>query len=221
MPNGLVLYFNLDEAAGTAAIDTSGRKHNGLYVGAVGTPAPSDNVPVLRFPNPRSRAFAMASRHAVQVAPMPAALKRPNDITVSIFYRATAVDAGDATLFSAGNSYGVKVGRSSLEVWKRVSGARVVSCSKPVAGLLDGKWHHVAGVLSASGMRLYFDGSERCSNADGLPVVYDQGPDAWVGRHGNGALDEDFDGHIDEVRVFDIALSPGDVGDLGRGSHAP
>lgn len=78
----------------------------------------------------------------------------------------------------------------------------------------DGQWHHVAGVLSPDGMKLYVDGE--LSGTD---------PDVTVGEHlsigywrvGGGSPATDlpgaFLGAIDEVAVYKRALTAAEIGD--------
>jgi hypothetical protein len=79
----------------------------------------------------------------------------------------------------------------------------------------------VAAVLSSSGMRLYVDGIERCSNNRNEGNIYDKGGDLYVGRHGNpdsGAPEDwDFDGNIDDVRIYNRALSADEAAAVAAG----
>ncbi len=225
VPDGLLLYWNLDETSPTATIanDSSGHGYHGTFTGAAGFPvASADVAPGLQFFNPSSRAFTMADRHAIQLAPMPPAIKRVNDITVSAFYRGTAPDSGgQSAVISLGDSIGLHVGPQQINLFKHVAGPEFVNLFVVGSPILDGQWHHVAGVVGTGGMRLFFDGQKQSSNLDGRPVIYIRGTDLWVGRHGSDLLDVDFGGNIDDVRIFDRALSDQEIADLSRGSHAP
>jgi hypothetical protein len=101
------------------------------------------------------------------------------------------------------------------------------------APFLDGNWHHFAGVQSStSGMSMYFDGalvtvtldggaSGNCANpavaANTANVVYSPGRSFWVGRNGNTSANFDFDGNIDEVRVYNRVLTPAELSTLAQG----
>jgi len=63
----------------------------------------------------------------------------------------------------------------------------------------------------------FVDGNEICNQPLGGDIVYDQGPDFWVGRHGNGSANWDFQGNIDDVRVEGRALDPGEIQSLSQG----
>jgi hypothetical protein len=206
---GPALQWKLDESGGTTALDASGNGFNGTYMGVVGTPAPSMLVPAAGAAgNPFSRVFVRANQHAVRLATIPAALKPANGLTVSAWYRATSVDTSGAELVSAGDQYILRLRAGQIEFAKRITGATHVNCAAAISNHLDGAWHHLAAVTSTAGMKLYFDGVERCANTHGENLLYDRGADFWAGRHGNASTAWDFEGNLDDVRVYTRALTP-------------
>jgi hypothetical protein len=220
------LYWKMDEASGVMALDASGNKLAGSYIGATGTPTPSPTVPAVTFPDPLSRAFLRANRHAVTLANMPDLIKPVSDVTVSVWYRATTIDTGPAgsvggsELVSAGDNYLLRLHSADIEVSKRTSSGHM-QCLGPVTNHLDGAWHHVAGVITAAAMMIYVDGVQRMSCPLALPILYDRGTDLFVGRHGNdttGAAVYDFEGNIDEVRIYARSLTPSEVAALAAGN---
>ena len=217
---GLAFHWKFDEPSGTSAADASGNGRNGTYLGDSGIPAPSSSVPPITFSfsNPRSRAFAQASRHAVLLDPMPAALKTES-FTLSAWFRATAADTNGSEIISGGNDYFLRLHPTQLEFAKRislVSGSMFALCRPTFSGQLDGQWHHIAGVNGPAGMRVYFDGVEACTNTRTEPMLY-TGSELAVGRHGGGLLSHDFDGNIDDVRIYTRPLSAAEVQSLARG----
>jgi len=68
-------------------------------------------------------------------------------------------------------------------------------------------------------MVVYLDGNEVCNNGEGGDIVYDQGNTFYVARHGNGQQNWDFDGQIDDVRVYGRALQANEVQDLFGGTR--
>lgn len=101
------------------------------------------------------------------------------------------------------------------------AGMSWTNCSGNNGTLLNGAWHHVAGVVSSTGMRVYLDGVEICNNGDTTPVAHDVGPNFFVGRHGAGNEDFDFDGNIDDVRVYNRVLTPSEVAAVAQGRYPP
>lgn len=221
--SGLALYLKFDELSGTEALDSSGHGVLGLYTGADGTPSPTGEVPATMFPNPLSRAFTLSNRHAIQASNITAVLKEAPALTVSLWYRATVLDISGSELVSVGDNLFLRLrsggGAMDFVQWIRNSpGPAVTStCRLYVVAALNGQWHHVAAVSTATSARVYFDGVERCSVAIAGTLVYERGPDLWVGRQGRGNLDYDFDGNIDELRLYTRALSPAEVTALAQG----
>jgi hypothetical protein len=218
---GLALYWKFDESSGTAANDASGNGTNGLYTGTTGTPSASTLVPPLvRFSDPRSRSFVRANHQGVQLANMPSILKPANDVTVAAWYRATTADANGSEIVSAGDQYLLRVTTTQMTFSKSSSATAWSNCyGTTVTGQLDGNWHHVAGVTTAAGMTLYFDGVQVCTNTTGANIAYAVGTDFWVGRHGAGKTGFDFEGNIDEVRVYTRALTAAEIAALAAGAN--
>jgi hypothetical protein len=96
--------------------------------------------------------------------------------------------------------------------------------------LMDGNWHHIVGVLdrsSATGIRLYVDGTAQSSTGSGATfasVNLDNNAAFAVGARENaGAFQWPFRGGVDEVRLYKgRALSGVEIASLfaaGRGAH--
>jgi hypothetical protein len=219
---GPKLYWKFDEPSGLTAMDSSGNAFNGLYTGAANNPLPSAMVPPVRFPDPASRAFVASSRHAVRLANAPSALKPANNMTVSLWYRTTSLDTGHnppaaSEALSMGNNYFIRIRATDIAFTRRSASGYVVCFATIPTNHLDGNWHHVAGVVSPSGTKVYFDGTERCTNTSGDNLAYDSNSDLFVGRHGNGETQWDFDGNLDDVRIYTRALPPDEVAAIAGG----
>jgi hypothetical protein len=227
---GQILYWKLDEMAGPTAADSSGSNLNGTYAG---TPMPSVVAPLapLMFANARYLKFNKATPDAVHVT-MTAALKPTNNFTLSAWFRAANVgelDTSGGEIISGGNAYLLRVRPTQLEISKRVTvaggGAKAIQCfSTGVAAsaYLDNKWHHLAGTLgSTTGLKLYFDGVKVCDQTTGdnlTNLLYNQGPDLWIGRHGNGENQWDFGGALDDVRIYNRVLGDTEIMMLSKGA---
>jgi hypothetical protein len=221
---GLALYWRFDEPANaTSAIDSSGNHFDGAYTGVTGAPSASAGLPPVGFVDPFSRAFVLANQQAVQLAAAPALLKAPNNLSIAVWYRATATDTQGSEILSLGDQYLLRLQPSQLEWTKQVftgadAGTRYVHCFATVPGYLDGNWHHLAAVTTPAGMTLYFDGVAACTNTEGGDIAYTRGPDLWVGRHGTQKTTFDFDGNLDDLRVYNRGLSAGEVLGLFQGA---
>jgi len=82
-------------------------------------------------------------------------------------------------------------------------------------------WYHVAGVYDDTDMRVYVDG-----DVDSTPLaesggIYNGSFEFRIGRHGNALY---FDGLLDDVGIFDKALTESEIEDIityGLASEAP
>ena len=218
---GPILHWKFDEANGSIAQDASGNGHVGTYIGASGAPAASAQVPPGSFTNAFSRAFVANAQQAVRLAPAPAALKPTASMTISLWFRTTRLDLGHdppaaSEALSLGDNYFIRV-RAADVTFTRFTSSSYATCFAPATTHLNGNWHHVVGVLSAAGMKVYLDGVERCSNTRGDATNFSKGPDLYVGRHGQNDPDWDFDGNIDDVRIYNRAMPADEVAALAAG----
>lgn len=82
----------------------------------------------------------------------------------------------------------------------------------------NGAWHHVLGQYDPAApspqLRVYVDGVLRGSAAVSTPISYTLGTDFVLGRHGGGSTLYDFNGRLDQVRIYDRALSDAEVAAL-------
>jgi hypothetical protein len=177
-------------------------------------------IPPVKFLDAGSRSFVSAQRQMIEIASMPAGLKPTAELTLTAWYRATAIDGGGngSEVITGGNNYLLRLRPGDLEFDKRVAGQHI-RCFATVGNHLDGNWHHLALVVDAAGLKGYFDGAQKCAQASTEPMAYDVGNAFRVGRHGQTADVYDFDGNIDEVRVYRRALSTAEIAALAQGGR--
>jgi hypothetical protein len=179
------------------------------------------------FPDPLSRQFVTAKQQAAQLASAPPALKPTNDVTLVAWYRSTAADTFGGSVISMGDNYLLflhPAAQGTIELSKvqaaLVDGGHAwTKCLATPPTYLDGNWHHLAGVFSSTGMRLYYDGIMVASNPDGSSLAYPLGADLLVGRHGNGDPGFDYNGNIDDVRIYARVLSDFEILRLANGGE--
>jgi hypothetical protein len=218
-----VLWWRLDEPGGAVAMDSSGSGRDGLYAGAPTPPAPSALAAPVAFANPASRAFAAGGGASVRLSPVPGALRPAGDLTVSLWFRASTALTTGSDVINLGGDYFLRLKPDGIEWVKRASataGAIYAICKLGgSAAHLDGRWHHLAGVTGAGGMKLYLDGVERAANLRADPIVYTAHDQLLLGREGNGGLNHDFEGNLDDVRIYDRPLSPAELTALAGGAE--
>ena len=80
----------------------------------------------------------------------------------------------------------------------------------PVGVVTQNNWHHVAVAFNGSSAVLYIDGVRAASGSytlgDGLDSTF------WIGR--NESINERFDGYLDDIRIFNYALTDETVVDI-------
>jgi hypothetical protein len=239
----LVGYWRLDTNSGGVAPDSSGQGNNGAIDGLPGliTTVPS----AIKFADPAAFSFS-AMDDAVSVADRGAL--HPAALTVALWVRFSSsighhacgnVPAGLQYLFHRRTSrtsfnmeavalmrtqdgrfafvLGDDTGNNKTELDVLVSGGQTVA---------TGIWYHVAGTYDGSSqVRVYVNGVVQASTSRTQPIQYGTRP-LFLGRSGEcmstGSGDQDWDvelsGALDDVRVYDRALSSQEVMSLAGGS---
>ncbi|HOK65172.1 MAG TPA: glycoside hydrolase family 2 TIM barrel-domain containing protein [Anaerohalosphaeraceae bacterium] len=81
--------------------------------------------------------------------------------------------------------------------------------------VLDGQWHHIAGVYTGSRIQLYIDGRLEAESSAG-PVNTSTDP-VYIGSRVNATSTRNWIGNIDDVRIYDIALTEAQILFLAQG----
>jgi hypothetical protein len=207
--SGLVGYWKFDDASGTTATDSSGAGNTGTLVngptwttGKVGSALAFDGL---------SEYVNVPSTAALNAFPL----------TVAVWLKTSTASGvrGVVTKYTGGayNGYDVFLSNGNLCAWYIRDTANFVydgsGCPFNVAGYNDNQWHHVVYVVDAAGGRLYVDGVQKGSlgwtGSAGAPTTTQP---VQIGRY-PGAFGgaEYFPGLLDDVRIYNTALSTSDV----------
>jgi len=198
------------------ANDASGNGNHGTAQGAT--------LVADRFGNPGAAYAFDGVADAISIGPGGQA---PYPITISLWFnQATNTfahafandDANDAAnrwgigmLIGPDGHVGANVYQGFSAPWNRLTN------SSP-AGLFDlNEWHHVVIVFSAHRDRtIYLDGTEQPSEYSGTGgSMQNSGGSGLIGRmHGNGNPKFQFEGMLDDIKVFDRALTAAEVAQL-------
>jgi len=92
--------------------------------------------------------------------------------------------------------------------------------------VFDSEWHHIAGVYDGSNAYIYVDGgldsnSVSCSGSivtNDWPVYIGQNPHTWLSESSNA---RGWIGLIDDVRIYNYALTQSEVNDIYTGGPTP
>jgi hypothetical protein len=208
--SGLIGQWHLDEGAGSKIADSSGNGNNGSMVGAV------QWVPG-RFGTALS--FGPATGR-VQVFDN-AALEPASAVSVSAWFRNQGspgdfryiVAKGATGCISA--SYGLYTGPDGGLMFYVSKGRGTAYTRSPDAGagVWDGQWHMAVGTYDGNSVALFIDGHEvGAASAHTGPIEYllPDSNDLFIGDY-PGCLLHNFEGTIDDVNIWNRALSPGEV----------
>ncbi len=211
---GPVAYWPFDEGSGTTATDVAhgndGTISGATYTGGGVDAAPiSGNVDALHF---------ASSGDLVRVSDD--ALLRPAKVTVSVWARndgtPTTYDYILAKTLDGGKaSYALYTG-GSAGLFFYASDTTFHLSDNAGASIWDGSWHHIAGTYDGSDVRLFVDGSEiGTANAGPSAIAYGTtvfSGDLSIGSYGNTFSPlADWRGDIDEVKIYDRALSGDEI----------
>jgi ribosomal protein S18 acetylase RimI-like enzyme len=192
---------------GGNADDTSGGGHHGVVVGA--TPCPD------RFGRPDGAYLFDGVDDHIAVAPPPQLRADALSVSAWVRYEPQAFggswsncivcqddgnDADQSRRVFQLSTFGSHV------VWHRMVGARDPVFTRRVQ---PGTWYHLAAVYEGGIHRLYADGVLYDSVEHGFWTHADE--PLYIGRKGTAEPCFFFRGAIDDVRIYDRALSAGDV----------
>ena len=197
-PAPLVAHWKLDETTGTTASDSSGNSNTGTLQGANGLPAwqPTGGKigGALSFDGVDDR----VEKTAFSGLPSGA-------ITVSAWVK---LDAHKNWNNIVNHEW---TGTGGWSLFTDASGVATFGVSTPAqniatkSGLTAGTWHHLTGVYDGSNVRIYVDDQEGTPRAISGAVLDN------VGNVGIGGAT---DGSLDDVRIYNRALSAQEVTDL-------
>lgn len=193
-PNALVAHWKFDEGAGTIAYDSAGDNDGTIY-GAVWTTGKIDGALLFDGTNDYIDCGSGPSNY--------------DAITVSAWMRTTTEGILVSNRYNA-YSYGTWYTLSSMDVEVGDNSQGGYKHLNFITATLDGVWHHIVYTKNGTNNTVYVDGSldqEFTSNADiSLDVP------TFIGRRWTkGEYVNWFNGTIDDVRIYDRALSAEEI----------
>ena len=200
--SGLVGHWTFDEGSGATANDSSGNGYTGTLVNS---PAWVDS----KLGN--ALFFDSSSHEAVSVADAPELSF--GSASFSIVFWIKYSNANDADILRKGSTqtasdwYKVEISETSGRVSFSLNASSNPPTSITSAPHGDNKWHHIAAVRDVENgqLRLYVDGVQEAMTSDPGGSVSNS---ANLAIGSKDTLDDDFfDGWLDEVAVYDEALS--------------
>ncbi len=205
----LVGHWKLDDGSGTTAVDSSGKGHNGTLTGG-STWVTGVVGGALQF---------AASRYVDCGA---AAAEVTGDFTLATWVKLDAGTAGHyhgiggKLLQSGGNYFGFGLVRHTGNAFRLWVGDGTDDLAKSAVSsdtpYIDSEWHHVVGVRAGRTNRLYIDGVQQtATSVTGFVPSTDF---FHLGRQYSHLDDRYLRGAMDDVRVYDRALSAEEIAGL-------
>ena len=225
LANGLILHLKLDETTGTTAADSSGLNHNGALQGFAGTPwTPGILDGALAF-NPDGA----AGDDAVLVTD-----DGTFDFATTMEFTISAWANGDPSQEAGGPIICKGTGgggeQFAIDVfngyrfygWTGIPASPVYIIGSPAGP--DNTWQHVVGVFSRSlnRQKLFVNGVEVASGTPPTAIVQNSHEVSIGSRQGTaGPYDLNFNGKIDDVRIYNRAITPRELKTLNELGNRP
>jgi hypothetical protein len=200
-PTGLVAAYGFDAGSGTTAVDQSGNGNNGTLSNVTWAGAAAG-----RFGN----ALSFNGTNAFVTVPDANSLDLTTGMTIEAWVRPTTVSGfrtvivkerpGDLVygLYSSSDS-----GRPQSQV--TVGSVRVLDGPSPIAAAT---WTHLAATFDGTTQRLFVNGAEVSALASAGSILASASP---VKIGGNAIWAEWFSGLVDEVRIYNRALTAAQI----------
>ncbi len=209
-PPGLMGAWAFNEGTGTTTADASGNGNTGTLVGATWSTQG-------RY----GGALSFNGSSLVRVADS-ASIDLTSAMTLSAWIMPTATQNGWRTVMQRQTDSYFLNASSDAGALRPAGGATIGSGSPLVYGPTANPvntWTHVALTYDGSTMRLFVNGTQVASTAASGTIQATDNP-LWIG--GNNPYGEYFTGLIDDVRVYNRALTQADIqADLGSGITGP
>ena len=197
--DNLVSYYKLDESSG-AVLDVHG-SNDGTNNGA--TPNVTGKINT-------AYDFVAANTDYISLG-NPANLKITGNITISLWVYLDGT-ASTNRFVAKGNSYFFWFsGDNGLGYFAIDLDGGAVPNSGTSTTDIRGGWHHVVGVNDGTNLKIYIDGTEESTDTTGGGIVTND-TNVEFGRNVGGS--EYFDGKLDEIGIWDRALSDNEISDL-------
>ena len=200
-------YWNLDEAAGTTAADASGNGYVGTITGGTHVAAHSGNG-----------LGCDGSTSFIDVG-NPVGLRLTGAMTLSAWVDIASF-ATSGRIISKGGGPGQRGWSLNVESATSTASFKIATDTNTNlnvdSAVGTGAWVHVAGVYEPGvALRLYVNGALAASLTTGVPATQlDQALDVNIGRRAD--VGTYFSGVLDEVRVYDVALTAQQIVGLAK-----
>ncbi|MCA9402288.1 MAG: DUF2341 domain-containing protein [Candidatus Omnitrophica bacterium] len=217
--DGLIGYWKFDDTA-TSSADSSGYGHTGSWSG---NPTPSTDRPLLKMRNRYSLDFN-GSTDFINAGDQDI-YRGLDELTLSVWVKQSATGPNQAVIGHWGNT----TPRDSRKFLIRINDGDIqgfVFTTEPAqeggtfstTDLTD-DWHHLALTWDGSTLRMYIDGAVSGTTFSGSGALNDTSQNNFYIGNDEGGSGTFFNGLLDDVRVYNRALTAVEIGRLAEGRH--
>ena len=151
----------------------------------------------------------------------------PTSVTLGAWVNLTAADTSGAEVISLGDTVALRLddsvtgGGGGVEgfvyngsIWQNVGSGQYIAGTG---------WHYVAFTYdnTSKAAAVYLDGTVVASATLTGSPTYNQGANSFIGKHANGNANFDFNGKIDDARIYNRALSAAEIAELAADANGP
>ncbi|MFW6119179.1 MAG: LamG-like jellyroll fold domain-containing protein [Planctomycetota bacterium] len=211
-PSGAVAYWGFNEGSGSTCYDSAGSNDGVLYgpswgSGIVGGALSFDGIDdYVSVPDHSS--LDIAGSFTVE-----AWVKGNEDASANRIQTLVAKDDGpyrqSDNYYFVYDHVGDQIGGATLGPGVFIKQDPEWYCSGPTSGLSAGRWYHLAGVWDGSELSLYVDGRLDASESTDVGALPTNSFPVLLGT--NHAGDQFYNGLMDEVLIYDRALSAEEI----------
>jgi hypothetical protein len=207
-------WWRFDETTGQSITDSSGTGNNGL-LGS--TPVADPDDPTWLIPGRLGpSALSFLPQNFAQVAS--SNTLQPSAVSVQAWVQAAASPGPFEYIVAKGASgctaasYALYTGSDGGAAFYIYNGSNyILSPSAPVSSVWDGAWHHLMGTYDGNNVHLFLDGTEVGAGTPGVgaQITYNlpTSNELFIGNYAPTGCALPFTGNIDEVRIWNQALS--------------
>ena len=215
---GLVAYYQLEGPTWTGAAgevrDSSGNNLNGTTV-RINT---TTSYPTAAAAKVCNGAFTNGSNY-FRIADGPL-MDLTDAMSITAWIRLTSLSTELRSIFSKDENYEFHINNSrQVYWWWNNSNGTARSFVSPANSITLGTWHHIGVVYSSTRQSIYIDGVERAFTTYANEILMTNNDPMEIGAD-QGINDRIWNGAIDEIKLYDRALSGAEVSADMNATHA-
>ncbi len=196
---GLIAAYTFDEGSGTTLTDFTGNGHNGTIANATWT----NN-------GKYGKALVFNGTNSIVTIPDSPQLRLTTGMTLEAWVNPSRTLSGwDDVVYKGNDNYGLEASSTPNPnpAIGGTFGSNDVFIAAPTA-LAPSTWTHLAGTYDGTTLRLYVNGAQAASSPQSAPLLTSSNP-LQIG--GDSIFGQFFQGTIDEVRVYNLALTQSQI----------